>query len=558
MSTKLNFLHSFRANSLLKKWTTTSPRRQPRCFLTSNAKDEYEPVPHYKQMSALYIKASSPSATKIENIFPKIISPELNLDDLFKFNMEESLLNLNLSSRYIHLNLDRLRRDFLQMRSLEIQMDELNRQKSQLTDKISRLVKSATSGEQKKLILNSPEALELLKQANELKAKANVIMEDFLPLAEIVNVACLRLPNSLHFSTLFLDSIISSYSNEERYRHILFDLNSEYRDLIKDKNKLLSSQAPANWENILDDSIIIDSKVIKSKYAVRDRELKERWSFVRESSVDSLLNNRYLVGTYANLEQSLVFYVHDRLNKLNSFEHFKSVSLFKSAIIEGCGENFNDTRRIFNVVRFNNLTGESISNDARSPSSTHVELFHLTGACSLNALVLNFVRTKISANDMPWTVYTNGKSYSPDFGQVNGVDLLTLCADTSEFILINSKLISDLNVILNEGRAYLDRIKNELNAYAQAKLSADENRRQLIHTDKTIDEIFISYLKLFVHVYREFNLPIRFVCLHANHLKPSDSFKVQVQAYLPSELDYVTVCIWVLILGRFIIISFFI
>lgn len=172
-----------------------------------------------------------------------------------------------------------------------------------------------------------------------------------------------------------------------------------------------------------------------------------------------------------------------------------------------------------------------------------IELWHLIGASSLNSLVLGFIRTEIKEKYLPWTVFTNGKFYSPDSGQTNSFDLLTLTSDGSKYIMDNYKSINDINLILTNGRDYLDEIKTQLEEYVKNcdSLSANDIRKHLIHTNKKLDQIFIDYLKLFVYVYKDFNLPMRFLCLNANQLKSSESFLIEVQAYLPSAQNYVTV-----------------
>ena len=82
------------------------------------------------------------------------------------------------------------------------------------------------------------------------------------------------------------------------------------------------------------------------------------------------------------MEQAIVNYVYDKIENLNAchtqnelgplFEHFKSSSMFRSAVVEGCGQKFNDPREILNLVEF---------------SSTGVDLLHLTGSASLSGIV---------------------------------------------------------------------------------------------------------------------------------------------------------------------------
>lgn len=189
------------------------------------------------------------------------------------------------------------------------------------------------------------------------------------------------------------------------------------------------------------------------------------------------------------------------------------------------------------MVRFASPSG--VASDA-------VELWHLTGACSLNSLALGFVHTAIKSAYLPWTVFTNGKSYSPDNGQVNAFDFLTLTNSASSYILHNHEPIGNIESILSLGRTYLDEIKTQLESFdkrcGEKKLSLADLQKELAASNsKSIDQIFIDYLKLFVYVFKEFDIPMQFLCLNANQLKSSESFLIQVQAYLPSSQNFVNV-----------------
>ncbi len=153
--------------------------------------------------------------------------------------------------------------------------------------------------------------------------------------------------------------------------------------------------------------------------------------------------------------------------------------------------------------------------------------------CSLNALVLDFIRTKIKKNYLPWTVYTNGRNYSPQKGQLNRFDFLSLCADSSQYLMsnnLNDKCKMKINL---EGKKYIDIIKNEL---------TNNYKKLFEETHNKIDNLFIDHLKLFVYIFKEFNLPIRFRLLSANQLATSESLKVLVESYLPSEHKFLNVC----------------
>lgn len=302
-------------------------------------------------MSSLYIKPPMPSSSsdksqqKVESVFPKVLSPELNLSALFvpHDDMDKTSMSLNLTARHMHINLNKMRKDYARMRALETEIERLEVEKTKYTTQISNLMKQGGGGKNKKAVLESNAVQELIRAGNEIKSRESKIYEELIPLAEVVNVASLRLPNSLHYATLLLDTISSASVNEDRFRHVLFDVNTHHLDSLKSKMRREFDHG-FDWRRLLDDSIEIDGVRHTAKYAPTTSATK--WSFVKESSIESIQNNRYLVGTYAKLEQSLVDFVNDKIERLNdsstaaarsmpNFEHVKGVSMFKSAVIEG-------------------------------------------------------------------------------------------------------------------------------------------------------------------------------------------------------------------------------
>lgn len=308
-------------------------------------------------MSSLYIKPPMPSSSNdksqqklVESVFPKVLSPELNLPALFvpHDDMDKTSMSLNLTARHMHINLNKMRKDYARMRALEVEIERLEAEKTTYTTQISSLMKQAGS-KNKKAALESSAVQELIRAGNEIKSRESKIYEELIPLAEVVNVASLRLPNSLHYATLLLDTISSASVNEDRFRHVLFDVNTQHLDVLKSKMRREFDHG-FDWRRLLDDSIEIDGVRHTAKYAPKTTTTTTtsatKWSFVKESSIESIQNNRYLVGTYAKLEQSLVDFVNDKIERLNdsstaaarsmpNFEHVKGVSMFKSAVIEG-------------------------------------------------------------------------------------------------------------------------------------------------------------------------------------------------------------------------------
>ncbi len=155
-------------------------------------------------------------------------------------NIEKSALSINLNARQIHLNLTRLKEDYLQVKSMESKIDALENKKEKISNQINSLIKMTNDKTKIKSIQQSKEFQQLVHQANEIKNKINQILEDLIPLQEIVLIACLRLPNSLHVSSLLvytlkinnkLDILFSNKQNdicEEDNKSIeLFRLNHQ-------------------------------------------------------------------------------------------------------------------------------------------------------------------------------------------------------------------------------------------------------------------------------------------------------------------------------------------
>jgi len=73
--------------------------------------------------------------------------------------------------------------------------------------------------------------------------------------------------------------------------------------------------------------------------------------------------------------------------------------MLKTAVIEGSGITPSTANEVFNVVMFSNHS---------QANKSDIDLLHLTGNVSLSAMLLNFVRTRISPEHLPWTLFTSG------------------------------------------------------------------------------------------------------------------------------------------------------
>lgn len=262
--------------------------------------NEYIPVPHYKEKSALVIRHNLPNEKNPEKpTFQRIITPDLDLKCLFDAdNMYKSALSINLNARHLHLDLIRLKDDYLKMNDLQNKITELELKKSNVSEEVNTLVK--TKG---KRVKQTTEFKALIQAGNDLKLAINKILTDLIPLQEIVQIACLRLPNSLHVSSLLVHALQSNtdfkphfsctneFLSEENNSIVLFRMNDE---------RLRKSESVTNWKTVLMNG--------------------NNWSFIEQSHADNVLNNKYLTGDYAKLEQALTDYVHDKLNYLNNLQ----------------------------------------------------------------------------------------------------------------------------------------------------------------------------------------------------------------------------------------------
>ncbi len=256
-----------------------------RKFVTSSCRlDEYRQVPHYKQKSALYIRPplhqqqqptkSETGAVNSVPVFPNIISPDLDLTLLFdNKNALKPAICHNLTARHTHINTLKLKEDYTRMRQLKSEIDGLTREKDAISASVSNLTKAKMSKQERQTLTQSDTFTKLLHKGNEIKHDRVRLRDELIPLEEIVNIACLRLPNDLHFSTYYLYK--TQLDNE---KFILFDFNQEHLEQVKrDSEFLISSRL---WQHAVD----------------------SKFSFVQQSSINSSINMKYLVGTYAKVK----------------------------------------------------------------------------------------------------------------------------------------------------------------------------------------------------------------------------------------------------------------
>lgn len=121
--------------------------------------------------------------------------------------------------------------------------------------------------------------------------------------------------------------------------------------------------------------------------------------------------------------------------------------------------------------------------------------------------------------------------------------MLTVCAEPSEFMFDKEKITNETNILdissilSNKGQVYLDRIQAELKDFK----ASESQLKDLFNPSKKIDDLIIDYLKLYMFVYKDLNLPMRFNFLNANELENNEALEITINCFLPSEQKYIQV-----------------
>lgn len=449
--------------------------------IRKNSDDVYQPVPHYKEKSSLYVPSKNVK-NKIP-IFPRIFKPEINLKHLFSNTQS---LDRNLHQRNVLLNLDKLKNDYLKLIDLQQRMSEFDKAKNEISKNIGKFVKKSKLTREE--ALKTQEGQDLLVKAQEIEAKIDELNETILPLEEIINIACLRLPNYIHKCV------------PTDYNHVLFEWNK--LDHLKNSNIDLSRDNSIinRWDRVLSDNP-------NKKFNAFNNFEEEHEEF-----------GSYLSGKYAKLELAIRNYFISRLELLKSpnLEYQKGLSMVKSPIIEGCGYYFNDSRELLNIVRFS--------------SQNDIELLHLCGNSSINSLIVNLANSNIKKSLLPWLIYTDGKSYSPKYGQKSQLNLLALSSKGS------SNLIQYDNDLTNLNSNFEKELVSSLNIF-----TPELNELEKLFTKDNIDILFVDLCKLLIYIYKDLNTRFKLSSVTANLLKTNECYKVALEMFVYSEQKYVTI-----------------
>jgi hypothetical protein len=404
--------------------------------------------------TALYIIENAETQKKLQlQMFPYLFRPDLSfLNELFS---DLQTFKKNVSSRKLQINIEKMKSEYLQVKSLENEIKKLKMQKETITKRIAEVAKSSklTSNQDKEI---DDEVKNLINQSQDIKFKIDEVNMKFSELKKAFYPNFLHLPNKLHPNAPTENMLLYEHKNEK---------NSS-------------------------------SKI--------DFKFNSDWSF---RIIKSDISSCYLCGDYARLEFVLNEYFSRKLKQCQNFEYIKSASLFKSALVEGCGTDFQDEAKLLSVIRW--------STDV----ITNVDLLHFTGTSSLYSLILSFAHTRLYENNLPWIVYTNGKNYEPFRGQVSQYDILAVCSKSQKF-----------NCSLDV------QIKNMVTKNVGVDL---QSLFQVVDCENTI----VHFVQLVSLLLQDLNISFRVVSVAAHFLKSSECYKIAFEVFIPSENRFRTVSV---------------
>ena len=231
-----------------------------------------------------------------------------------------------------------------------------------------------------------------------------------------------------------------------------------------------------------------------------------KWSF--QTNVSDI-TSQYRCGDYSKMEFILSEYISRKLKGFQNFEYVKGCSLVKSLIVEGCGEDYNDSNKFFNSINWSEETLKGINKNF-----ANIELLHFTGTSSIYSLLLNFANSTVSLKHLPRIVFTNGKNYEPFREHLNQVDILALCSN----IKTNDML--------------MNRIKKEL--------THETDLKSLFNVTDT-ENIIIHFIKLMTLLYKELNIQYQLIAVAAPLLRAGESFRIALEIFLDGHFHPVSI-----------------
>lgn len=412
--------------------------------------------------SALYA-SKSPKKKNAYSLFQYSIKQDFRyLNEIFK-NLDDYKLNLK-ARRIESINLNQLQSDYELVKKNENEIENLEMKKTYSTNTINFKIKNTFDKSEKDKLLKSDEIKSLINECKFIDNKIESLQTLEFHLFDEFYVNSLKLPNLLHPNAPLDDN-----------SSILFESKNE---------ELPLEMIPFNFNS--------------------------KWSFRLQPND---ITSHYLCGDYAKLELVLMEYFRQKLRNFKNFEYIKSASLIKSALIEGCGDDFYNSEKFFNSIDWT-IGGKSNKN------FMEIMLLHFTGTSSLYSLILSFVNSTIKSASLPRFVYTCGRNNEPYRGHVNQFDILAICS--------NDQLLSNKNLE--------EQIKNKLTV--GSNLSCDK-----LFNENDSSVIFTHFVSLLSSLYKELNIHYRVVSVAAHLLKSSECYKITFDAFVKNEGKFKTVSI---------------
>lgn len=455
-------------------------------------------VTYRKCKSALYRMTTDSPKDKLTFTFRQ---PDINLDEIVA-NLD--IVETNLRLRSMDLDLRQLKSDFIKVNLLENEIKSLMLKRNELSKEATNLVNQFKLNKN----ANKDDLLKGFKeQVKNIKLEIEKIKKDLLPIKDTVYLTALKLPNKLH-------SNISI--NEDK---ILF----EYKSKNFRSNEIEHMLKKVNSDN------------------------NSKWSFIWNANtngdkIDKFMN--YTCGQYAKLEFELTSYFIKNIKQFeanNSIEYVKSVSLFKSAVIEGCGIDFNDSSKVLSILKHSNNENEVDQNNKSNETDLNEFMFHFTGYSSIFSLLLGFLNTKISNSNLPWLVYTNGNNQTPSKGQLNQFDLLAFCSSKSSYLINTSDELNNFD-IGNVECKFEEKLKTDVKDFLSSSSSMKINN---LFKSNNIDDLFIDLVLLIVNLYKDFNIDFRIVSKTIKSLDAYESYKIAFEMFMIKEKCYKEVNLYV-------------
>lgn len=290
--------------------------------------------------SALYINRTEVNRTPVVNVDLSLME---RLHDVTE-------LQENLSARKKEMNVLQLAEDFKSLMKLELEKNELEEKRKNISDMMAALskVKDADDNIKRSREILKPKGRELKEMLRALNKELNELENNLIP-------RCLRLPNILHKDTPLNGPVILQESISPNVSPVADEENNH----IKIGQKL-------NWL---------------------------KFSDVGPGAF-------YLTGKLAWLEQNWIYQISQNLSE-SGFLQLSCPEIFRTLVVEGCGVDYNSSDKIHTLQNTDVETDEKVEH-----------LSHFVGV-SYMSFAAYLTRMELKSENLPLRYFTVGKSYRP-------------------------------------------------------------------------------------------------------------------------------------------------